>query len=107
MRIYHASQTTSVEFAFDGQSVLAPAGESVAAALFAAGIKTLRRSPREQGPRGMFCLMGSCQECLVMINGRRVLACRTPVARGLVVEQVDVANLLAADLSSPEGASDI
>jgi len=55
----------------------------------------------------MFCLMGSCQECLVMINGRRVLACRTPVARGLVVEQVDVANLLAADLSSPEGASDI
>lgn len=104
MRIDHASQRTHVEFVFDGRSVSAPAGESVAAALFAAGIKTLRRSPRDQAPRGMFCLMGSCQECLVMINGRRVLACRTAVEPGLVVAHVDIGNL-PAEAPTLEGAS--
>lgn len=107
MRIDHASPATSVEFAFDGQSVFAPSGESVAAALFAAGIKTLRCSPREQTPRGMFCLMGSCQECLVMIDGRRVLACRTRVAAGLVVSRVDEASLLSADLPDEAGGSEL
>lgn len=109
MRIHHAIQPTRVEFAFNGQAVRAPAGESVAAALFAAGIKTLRRSPRTQAPRGMFCLMGSCQECLVMIDGRRVLACRTAVAPGLVVEQVDVeeppGDPVGADRALSDGAS--
>jgi predicted molibdopterin-dependent oxidoreductase YjgC len=111
MRIDPASQPTNVEFVFDGRSVSAPAGQSVAAALFAAGMKTLRHSPREHAPRGMFCLMGSCQECLVMVDGRRVLACRTSVTRGLVVAPVKIGDLFAedlfaADLSTPHGASD-
>jgi len=71
-----------------GSPASARVGESVAAALFASGMKTLRTSPRECAPRGMFCLMGSCQECLVMVDARRVLACRTAVADGMRVEKV-------------------
>lgn len=89
MRTCREGLSCSVDFIFDGQAVHARPGESVAAALFATGIRTLRRSPREQQPRGMFCLMGSCQECLVMIERRPVLACRTPVASGLVVGLVE------------------
>lgn len=82
-----------VTFTFRGQSVTARAGASVAAALFASGIRTLRTSPREHTPRGMFCAMGSCQECLVVIDSVRVLACRTPVADGLCVDVVPEAGV--------------
>jgi predicted molibdopterin-dependent oxidoreductase YjgC len=88
MRINKAGHAATVWFFFDGQPVSARVGESVAAALFASGMKTLRTSPRECAPRGMFCLMGSCQECLVMVDARRVLACRTAVADGMRVEKV-------------------
>jgi len=88
MRIDKAGRAATVWFFFDGQPASARVGESVAAALFASGMKTLRTSPRERAPRGMFCLMGSCQECLVMVDSRRVLACRTAVADGMHVEKV-------------------
>jgi predicted molibdopterin-dependent oxidoreductase YjgC len=85
LRIGSAARGATVEFLFDGKPVRAYAGESVACALFAAGIRTLRRSPRAASARGMFCLMGSCQECVVEADGRRVLACQEPVRAGLDV----------------------
>ncbi|MEE2804835.1 MAG: (2Fe-2S)-binding protein [Pseudomonadota bacterium] len=69
----------------DGRPVSARNGESVAAALLSAGIDTLRFSPRHASARGVFCLMGSCQECLVLIDGRRRLACQSVVAPGLSI----------------------
>jgi hypothetical protein len=74
-----------VTFTVDGKAVTAFAGESLAAALFAAGIRRLRASPRAQTPRGMFCLMGVCQECVLWVDGRRVPACREPVRAGMTV----------------------
>jgi D-hydroxyproline dehydrogenase subunit gamma len=85
LRIGAAERGQAVEFFFDGRAVRAYAGESVACALFAAGIRTLRRSPRTASMRGMFCLMGSCQECVVEADGRRVAACQEPVRAGLEV----------------------
>ncbi|MBB2927985.1 (2Fe-2S)-binding protein [Paraburkholderia silvatlantica] len=91
MHLRGASGAQRVELIYDGQPVTVRAGESVAAALFANGIRRLRMSPRGHGPRGMFCLMGSCQECLVMVNGRRALACQTPVRAQLCVDTIDLA----------------
>jgi len=88
LRIHDSNRAATVELFLDGQRVTARAGESVAAALFASGVKALRASPRLGEARGMFCLMGSCQECLVMVEGRRTLACQTPVSNGLRVETV-------------------
>ena len=85
LRIGSGDRGQAVEFFFDGKVVRAYAGESVACALFAAGIRTLRRSPRTDSVRGMFCLMGSCQECVVEVDGRRVAACQEPVRAGLDV----------------------
>lgn len=75
----------ALAFTFDGMPVRGFAGESVAAALLAAGITAMRRSPRDGAPRGAFCWMGICQECTVVVDGQRRPACRTPVAPGLVV----------------------
>ena len=85
LRIGSGTRGVAVEFFFDGTAVRAYAGESIAGALFAAGIRTLRRSPRTASARGMFCLMGSCQECVVEADGRRVAACQEPVRAGLDV----------------------
>lgn len=54
-------------FRFDGVEVSAYAGESIAAALIASGIAATRIS-RHSNPRGYFCGMGLCWECLVIVN---------------------------------------
>ncbi len=78
-------RSDQVTVAVDGRPLQAFAGEILAAALFAAGVRRLRASPRVGAPRGMFCLMGTCQECLVRVDGRRALACQEPVRDGMVV----------------------
>lgn len=75
-----------VEITVDGVPLEACRNESIAAALLIAGRRTLRTSPRLRLPRGAFCLMGVCQECLVRADGRLVLACQTPVRAGMRVE---------------------
>ncbi len=71
-----AQQTTRIEV--DGRPFDAELGLSVAAALLRAGMRTLRRSPSGL-PRGAFCMMGVCQECLVEIDGVRRQACLVAV----------------------------
>ncbi|NQW01843.1 MAG: (2Fe-2S)-binding protein [Rhodospirillales bacterium] len=66
--------------------ILAHEGESVAAALLNAGQNKFRTSPNKGNFRGPFCFMGSCQECLVRIDGKPRLACQTRVTEGLVVQ---------------------
>ena len=71
----------------DGRSVVAYEGESIAAALFAAGVRITRWTARAGEPRGYFCGMGVCQDCLVTVDGSpNVRACMTPVRDGLHVE---------------------
>jgi predicted molibdopterin-dependent oxidoreductase YjgC len=77
----------SLRFTFDGAPVEAYEGETVAAALLAAGVRMLRRSEKRNEPRGVFCGMGSCFECRMVIDGRmNVRACLTPVAGGMAVK---------------------
>ncbi|MEU1404124.1 (2Fe-2S)-binding protein [Streptomyces sp. NPDC005728] len=71
---------------FDGRPVGALPGQTVAAALWAAGV-TSWRSTREAGrPRGVFCGIGVCFDCLVTVNGRpNQRACLVPVRPGDVI----------------------
>jgi aerobic-type carbon monoxide dehydrogenase small subunit (CoxS/CutS family) len=56
--------------------------------LWAAGIRRLRGSPGG-APRGLFCGMGVCQECVVEVEGATLPACQTRVADGMVVRLLD------------------
>lgn len=65
----------TVTFTFNGQSVEALPGETIAAALAASGINALRRTDGASGPdgnewRGLYCGMGACFDCVVTIDGR-------------------------------------
>lgn len=76
--------TLTVEY--EGRAVPATPGRSVAAALTAAGIVAYRHAA--EGDRGLFCGMGVCGECSVVIDGRPSrLACMTAVADGMRVER--------------------
>ena len=73
-----------VTITVDDRPVRAYLGETVAAALWAAGIRTLRHSPKKEEARGMYCGMGVCFGCRVTIDGDpKTLACQTAVGEGM------------------------
>lgn len=77
----------SVRITFDGREIISSEGQTIAAALFSVEIRCLRRTLHSGEPRGYFCGMGICNDCLVTIDGRaNVRACMTLVRDGLVVE---------------------
>ena len=70
----------------DGLPVEAYAGETVAAVLMAMGHRRFRHTEKNGLPRGVFCGMGICFDCLVTVDGvENVRACMTPVVEGMVV----------------------
>jgi predicted molibdopterin-dependent oxidoreductase YjgC len=76
-----------IQIQVDGKPVEAFEGETVATALLAAGIHTFRLSRKYKEPRGIYCGMGVCYECLVTIDGTHALqACLTPAADGMQVD---------------------
>ena len=88
MRLVHASISPigrRIAFDFDGQRIEALEGETVGAALAAAGVVTLRRT-RSGAPRGLFCGVGACFDCVVTVDGRiGQRACMTRAADGMQV----------------------
>ncbi|NOX44329.1 MAG: (2Fe-2S)-binding protein, partial [Caldiserica bacterium] len=76
----------AVTFTFDGRPIRAYEGETIAAALHAAGVRILSRT-RSGAPRGLFCAIGKCSSCLATVDGvPNVRTCITPVREGMVVE---------------------
>lgn len=77
----------NVTFTFDDHVYEAYEGESLAAALLAQDIRTLRVHEETGQPRGIYCNIGHCFECRVNINGLDgERACITPVSDGMVVK---------------------
>ena len=77
----------SVVLTVDGKAVRAGAGDTVAAALLAAGIDHCRTTPVTGAPRAPYCLMGVCFDCLVTIDGvGSRQACLVLVREGMKVE---------------------
>lgn len=86
-RLLPVKRGEAVTIQIDGQPVPAFAGETVAAVLMASGCRVFRHTPKAQAPRGLYCGMGICFECLVTVDGvANVRACLTPVRAGMVVE---------------------
>ncbi|MBI4672941.1 MAG: (2Fe-2S)-binding protein [Chloroflexi bacterium] len=67
----------------NGQAIEAYAGESIATALLAAGHRAFRKSDAGDAPRGLFCGMGICFDCLVTVDGLpNQRACMTEAREG-------------------------
>jgi hypothetical protein len=81
-----SNTTTGFEISFDGQTVSVRTGWTIGAALTAAGIRSWRTTRVGGSPRGLFCGIGVCFDCLVTVNGTPSLrACLLPAQPGDVV----------------------
>ena len=75
-----------IEFQFDGRTVRAHQGDTVASALYASGLTTFSRGFKYHRPRGLLCVAGRCPNCLIDVDGApNVRACTQAVRQGLQV----------------------
>ena len=58
-----------INFTFNGQPMKGYEGETIAAALHAAGVKVLAKSPEKHRPRGFYCAIGNCASCQMIVDG--------------------------------------
>ena len=65
----HDQSSTTIRATVDGKALAAQRGDTVAAALLAAGHLQCRTTAVSGAPRAPYCLMGVCFECLVTIDG--------------------------------------
>ena len=71
----------------DGKEIKAKKGEMIAAALMANGIKIHRYTVKRKEPRGVFCGIGQCTDCVMIVNGKaNVRTCITPVEDGMIIK---------------------
>jgi D-hydroxyproline dehydrogenase subunit gamma len=78
-----------VTLTLDGRTVTAYEGETVAAMLLAEG-HVATRTTRGGYPRGVYCGMGVCFDCLVVVDGvPNTRACITWVREGMHVARQD------------------
>ena len=78
---------TKICFTFNGKEIEAYRGETVAAALHAAGVWYYHDSSELERPRGLFCAIGHCSACLMTVDGiPNTKICVTDAVDGMVVE---------------------
>ncbi|MBE1553338.1 (2Fe-2S)-binding protein [Sporosarcina limicola] len=78
--------TDIISFTFNNKEYRGLKNESLAAALLANGVRTLRSHEESGAPRGIYCNIGHCFECRVTVDGQQgVRACLTPIKENMVV----------------------
>ena len=87
--ILHVSRGEPFQFTFAGKSLTAYPGETIAAALFANGIRIFGHHPKDGSPQGLFCANGQCAQCMVIADGIPVKSCMTKVKPGMHVAPLD------------------
>jgi predicted molibdopterin-dependent oxidoreductase YjgC len=71
---------------YNGKKIAAYEGEMIATALVAADVKTFRHTVKKGEPRGIFCAIGRCTDCVMEVNGRpNVRTCVTPVEDEMII----------------------
>lgn len=82
-----APEVEEVTVTLDGVAIKVEKGQMIAAALLEKGIRVNRYTRKNHAPRGIFCGIGQCTDCVMVVNGQRnVRTCITPVEDGMVIE---------------------
>jgi NADPH-dependent 2,4-dienoyl-CoA reductase/sulfur reductase-like enzyme/ferredoxin len=78
-----------IHFSWQGREMDARAGETIAAALFANGIRVFGHHHKDGAPQGIFCANGQCAQCMVVANGLPLKACTELIEPGMQVQPAD------------------
>lgn len=94
------SKGSRVVFTYDGVEMEGYEGEPIAMALKAAGVEVHRFTAKRHEPRGIFCAIGRCTDCVTVVDGKpNVRTCMTPLAAGMDVRTQD--GVAPLDLDDP------
>ncbi len=86
--ILEIPEKETITFYFNGEPLEAKEGETIAAALTANGIRVYRETQKRHEPRGLFCAIGNCTDCVMIVDGKaNVRTCITPVKENMRVEK--------------------
>lgn len=92
------SPVPGVTVTVEGREVRMPPGASAAAAVLLAGFASIRDTPVSGAPRGPYCLMGVCFDCLAEIDGQpNRQSCMVPVAPGMTIRRQRGRRAVAAE----------
>ncbi len=76
-----------VQFTFDDRTLEGYEGEPIAVALRSSGVLIHRYTAKRKEPRGMFCAIGRCTDCIMVVNGvPNVRTCVEPLQAGMIVQ---------------------
>ena len=79
---------STVTLYFEDQPIEALAGEPIAAALYNAGIRVFRTTAVQKQPRSIFCAIGRCTDCMMIVDGMpNTRTCVTRVRDGMRVQR--------------------
>ncbi len=92
----------NLRFTFQGKELVAHEGETITAALYAAGIRVFGHHPKDGAPQGLFCANGQCAQCMVIADGVPVKGCMELVRAGMAVEPVEGLPELPVPSRSPD-----
>ena len=80
LRQFSGNKGHLVTFNFDGKRIEGYESEPIAAALKVAGVMVHRHTQKENAPRGLFCAIGRCTDCVMVVDGQpNVRTCVTPL----------------------------
>jgi D-hydroxyproline dehydrogenase subunit gamma len=83
-----AAPAANVTVTVEGRNIHIPGGASAAAAVLLAGLPSVRETPVSGAPRGPYCLMGICFDCLAEIDGvPNRQSCMVTVALGMAIRR--------------------
>jgi len=81
----------AISFEFDGKTYEGYENDTIASALLANGVRTIRRHEETGNPRGIYCNIGHCYECRCTVNDvSNVRACLTPIEENMVIQSGQV-----------------
>lgn len=83
--IIKVEEKRTLQFKWNDTVLLANAGETIAAALYANGIKVFGYHHKDHSPQGIFCANGQCSQCMVIVDGIPVKSCMVPIKEGMVI----------------------
>ena len=101
-------ESREITFFWEGKPLKGIEGMVISSALFMNGVKIFGRHPKDNSPQGIFCANNQCAQCTVLVNGKSVKSCMTPLQEGMVINSCQGSpELLTADSPTVFGTTSI
>jgi sarcosine oxidase subunit alpha len=93
-----------VTFTWNGKMMKGSDGEMISSALIANGVHVFGHHYKDESPQGIFCANGQCSQCMVIVDGKPLKSCMTPLSEGMAVRSVEGLPEIPLDMDPSEGS---